>query len=83
VKTARMWRAGGHLCARCGCETDAQGRKVTALTPPAPFPALQWVAVAFLLLAGGGLGAALLLRAPATPARVVVPQPAPAVPPAN
>ena len=39
VKTRRMWLAGGRLCRRCGCETDAAGREVTADTPPAAFPA--------------------------------------------
>src|SRR3954463_1184553 len=49
-KTRRMWRAGGYLCSRCGCETDTAGQKVTADTPPAPFPTLQWALLAGFLL---------------------------------
>src|SRR5205823_1457053 len=48
-KTRRMWRAGGYLCARCGCETNMAGQKVTADTPPAPFPTLQCAVLAVLL----------------------------------
>jgi hypothetical protein len=33
-KTRRMWLEGGCFCPRCGCETDAAGRKVEADTPP-------------------------------------------------
>ncbi len=25
-KTRRIWRDGGYLCARCGCETDVAGK---------------------------------------------------------
>jgi DNA-directed RNA polymerase subunit RPC12/RpoP len=60
-KTRRMWRAGGYLCAQCGCETDLSGQKVTAKTPPVPFPTLQWALLAIALLVGVGLGAAGVL----------------------
>src|SRR3954471_21220504 len=73
-KTRRMWRAGGYLCARCGCETDMAGQKVTADTPPAPFPTLQWVLVAVFLLVGVGLGSvALIGQTVASPPPVVAP----------
>ena len=26
-KTHRMWRAGGYLCVRCGCETNMAGKR--------------------------------------------------------
>jgi hypothetical protein len=80
-KTRRMWRAGGFLCARCGCETDFAGQKVTAATPPAPFPTLQWALLAVLLLIGAGLVTAALVRMhPEPPALAVAP---PVVVPAN
>jgi hypothetical protein len=63
-KTRRMWRAGGYLCARCGCETDMAGQKVTAETPPAPFPALHWALLAVGVLLGVGL-ICVILRVPA------------------
>src|SRR5262245_30903992 len=74
-KTRRMWRAGGYLCARCGCETNMAGQKVTADTPPAPFPTLQWVLMAVLLLVGAGLGASMMLLRPAAAAPPVVAAP--------
>jgi hypothetical protein len=69
-KTRRMWRAGGSLCARCGCETDAAGRKVTADTPLPPSPARQWAVLGILLLIGAGLAAGGMYAAamPAPPA---------------
>lgn len=67
-KTRRMWRAGGYLCARCGCETNRAGQKVTADTPEPPFPTLQWALLAVLLLLGIGLGAGALLIGPPVPA---------------
>jgi len=85
-KTRRMWRAGGYLCARCGCETNMAGEKVTADTPPAPFPTLQWALLAVALLVGLGLGAGLMFRGvmavAAQPAPVVIATPAmvPALP---
>ena len=86
-KTRRMWRAGGYLCPRCGCETDMAGRKVTADTPPAPFPTLQWALLAVLLLVGVGLAAGGTLIRSAVPAVAVaappvveLPQQAPAAP---
>jgi len=69
-KTRRMWRAGGYLCARCGCETNMAGQRVTADTPPAPFPTptLQWALLAVFLLIGVGLvNVALLGPAIAAP----------------
>jgi DNA-directed RNA polymerase subunit RPC12/RpoP len=72
-RTRRMWRAGGYLCARCGCETNMAGQKVTADTPPAPFPTLQCALLAVGLLVGAGL-AATLIRA----GRAVAARPAPA-----
>jgi DNA-directed RNA polymerase subunit RPC12/RpoP len=91
-KTRRMWREGGYLCARCGCETDTAGRKVTADTQLPPFPARQWAVVGILLLIGAGLAAsgmyagampAPLTDAPAPPA-VARPEqpPLPVAPPA-
>jgi hypothetical protein len=90
-KTRRMWRAGGYLCDRCGCETNMAGEKVTADTPPAPFPTLQWAFVGVLLLVGGGLLAAVLIvsgRAAvppvvAAPQGIDFPQQAPALAPVN
>ena len=75
-KTRRMWRAGGYLCARCGCETDLAGRKVTADTPLPPFPARQWALLGVLLLVGLGLGlgaAGWLVTARAAPPAVAAP----------
>lgn len=54
-KTRQMWLAGGYLCTRCGCETNLAGQKVTADTPPAPFPTLACVLVTVSLLVGVGL----------------------------
>jgi len=93
-KTRRMWRAGGYLCARCGCETNTAGQKITADTPPSPFPTLQWALLAVLLFVGVGAGFAAstmrlasppapLLAVPAVEAPVVVPVTASAVIPAN
>jgi hypothetical protein len=73
-KTRRMWRAGGYLCARCGCETDAAGRKVTADTPLPPFPARHWAVLGILLLIGAGL-ATIGMYAAATPAPPAVARP--------
>jgi DNA-directed RNA polymerase subunit RPC12/RpoP len=73
-KTRRMWRAGGYLCARCGCETDAAGRKVTADTPLPPFPARQWAVLGILLLIGAGLAASGMYTV-ATPAPPAVARP--------
>jgi len=58
-----MWRAGGYVCALCGCETDMAGRKVTAGTAMPPFPAGQLALVGVLLLVGLGLGVALWFTA--------------------
>ena len=82
-KTRRMWRAGGFLCARCGCETDMAGQKVTADTPLPPFPARQWVLVAVLFLVGLGLGIAtwsVSVQAVTVPPAVALPQQAPPAP---
>ena len=79
-KTRRMWRAGGFLCARCGCETDAAGRKVTADMPLPPFPAGQWALVGVLLLVGVCLGTAVWVTgvpAAVAPPIVAIPQPLP------
>jgi hypothetical protein len=70
-KTRRMWRAGGYLCAQCGCETNTVGQKVTADTPPAPFPTLQWALLAGFLLIGGGLVATLIVVGERTPVAAV------------
>ena len=96
-RTRRMWLAGGYLCARCGCETNMAGQKITADTPPAPFPTLQFALLAVCLLLGVGLGASLIrtgLAVAATPPPPAViadppapvidlPQQAPAAAPAN
>jgi DNA-directed RNA polymerase subunit RPC12/RpoP len=90
-KTRRMWRAGGYLCARCGCETNMAGQKVTADTPPPPVPARLWALLSVLLLVGIGLGVAGWLvtartaAPPAVPAPpvVVLPQQVPPAGPAN
>ena len=90
-KTRRMWREGGYLCARCGCETNMAGQKVTADTAPAPFPTLQFTLLAVALLVGVGLATSLIragLAVAATPPAVIaeepvveLPQQAPAVGP--
>ena len=73
-KTRRSWRAGGYLCAQCGCEIDAAGRKVTANTPPAPFPALQCALLAvFFFIAVGLVSVALMGPAMAEPPAVAEP----------
>ncbi len=79
-KTRRMWRAGGYLCAQCGCETNMAGRKVTADTPFPPFPTLHWALLGIALLAGFGLAASIMLIRPAVvvPPMVALPQQAPA-----
>jgi len=91
-KTRRMWRAGGYLCARCGCETNMAGQKVTADTPPAPFPTFQWAVLAVSLLVGvalaatltfGGLAAVAAPQVIAASPAVVPPLQAPAVAPVN
>ncbi|MGL5097161.1 MAG: hypothetical protein ACRDD1_16360 [Planctomycetia bacterium] len=56
-KTRRMWRAGGYLCAACGCESDSAGRKVTADTPMPPIPVGLWAFAGFSALLGLGLAA--------------------------
>ena len=60
-KTRRMWRVGGYLCARCGCETDMAGQAVTAETPTGRFPLVPVTVVAIALVAGAGLGVAGLV----------------------
>ena len=77
-KTRRMWWEGGYRCARCGCETNMAGQKVTADTPPAPFPTLQFALLAVGLLLGVGLIRTALAVA-ATPAPTVVADPPVAV----
>jgi hypothetical protein len=73
-KTRRMWRAGGYLCDQCGCETNMAGQKVTADTPPAPFPTLHCVFAVVLLLVGVGLiSVALIQPAVAAPPPDTVP----------
>lgn len=93
--TRRMWRAGGYLCARCGCETNMAGQKVTADTPHATFLTLRWalLAVGLLVGVGVGVGAILMLSdaAAAVPASpmvaapplVAIPPQAPDVAPVN
>jgi ABC-type sugar transport system permease subunit len=78
-KTRRMWRAGGYLCARCGCETNMAGQKVTADTPPAPFPTLHWALLAVFLLIGVGLVAASIVVGERAPVAAMVAAP-PVVP---
>lgn len=83
LKTRRMWRAGGYLCRRCGCEADLAGRKVTADTPPASFSTLPLALLAAALLVGVGLRSVMLAK-PVTPPPVKTAlQQAPAVAPAN
>lgn len=62
-KSRRMWWEGVYLRSRCGCETDLAGRKVTADTPLARFPASRTVLATLAVLLGIGLGAACLFRA--------------------
>jgi len=93
--TRRMWRAGGYLCARCGCETNMAGQKVTADTPPATFLTLRWALLAVGLFVGVGLGTSLIVAGLAVaahqpapvvvtaPVVIVLPQQAPAVAPLN
>jgi len=84
-KTRRMWRAGGYLCARCGCETDIVGRKVTADTPLPPVPVRRWALLIVALLAGLGLGPAVsfLTARVVAPPVVAPPQQVPAPAPAD
>ncbi len=90
-KTQRMWRAGGYLCAQCGCETDTAGRRVTADTPLPPIPVRQWALVGVLLMVALGLltaGWFIAGRAVAAPPVVAapvvaLPQQAPPVAPVN
>lgn len=77
-KSRRMWRVGGYRCARCRCETDRDGRKVTADTPPASFPTCQTAVVIVLLLIGLGLGGTGLLL-PRRAAAPLVPSARPVV----
>jgi hypothetical protein len=82
VKTRRMWLEGGYLCPSCGCESDPAGRKVTADTRPARFPAAQAALLAILLLAGAGMattGYLLTSKSPVPPAAAA--PPAAALPP--
>jgi hypothetical protein len=82
-KTRRMWRAGGYSCARCGCETDVAGQRVTADTPMPPFPARQWALVGVLLAVGLGLalaGWSVAGRGVAAPPVVATPEQVPAPP---
>lgn len=57
-KSKRMWLHGGRICARCACETDDIGQKLTTGTPVPPFPTRPFMlaavscAVAFGLLFG-------------------------------
>jgi DNA-directed RNA polymerase subunit RPC12/RpoP len=81
-KTRRMWRAGGYLCTRCGCETNTAGQKVTADMPPAPFPALQCALLAVFLLIGVGLAASLIVVGERAGAAAVAAPPVVADPPA-
>jgi hypothetical protein len=82
-KTRRMWRAGGHLCARCGCETDMTGRKVTPDTPFPPFPIHRWAVLSISLLVGIGLGTSVwFVTARAVAAPPITAGPPVAVPPA-
>ena len=77
-RTRRMWLAGGYLCARCGCETNMAGKKVTADTPPAPFPTLQFALLGVALLVGAGLATSLIrtaLAVAATPPAVLAEEP--------
>jgi hypothetical protein len=75
-KTRRMWRAGGYLCSRCGCETDMAGRKITADTPPAPFPTRSVSVLVVALVVAIGLIAVVL--SPPLP-KVTIPEIKPVV----
>jgi hypothetical protein len=77
-KTRRMWWEGGYRCTRCGCETNMAGQEVTADTPPAPFPTLQFALLAVGLLLGIGLASSLIragLAVAATPPAVIAAEP--------
>lgn len=76
--TRRMWREGGHLCVRCGCETNIAGQKVTADTPLEPFPTRRWTMLAFALLVGLGFVASVRLIGPPMIAAPVAAPPVPA-----
>jgi hypothetical protein len=82
-KTRRIWRAGGSICTRCGCETNIAGQKVTADTPAAPFPTLQCALLAVGFMIGLGLVATLIVvertAVAAQPSVIALP---PQVPPA-
>lgn len=83
-KTRRMWRVGGYLCGRCGCETDMAGRKVAASTPLTPVPTSQWALLSASLLVAFGLGSAgWFITASKVPPAVVVHPQAPLVAPGN
>jgi DNA-directed RNA polymerase subunit RPC12/RpoP len=85
-KTRRMWRRGGYLCARCGCETDLAGRKVTADTAVPPSAPAQWALAAGLFLAGLGLLAGFKVAvstAAAAPPVITAPQQVPPAAPGN
>ena len=79
AKTRRMWQAGGYLCAGCGCETDSQGRKVTADTPLPPISDRQWALlgvlfmVHFVLLPAGLAAAWFYTGRATTPPVIAVP----------
>ncbi len=83
--TRRMWREGGRLCARCGCEANIAGQKVTADTPLEPFPTRRWTTLAFALLLGAVFMASVRLLSPPMMVAPVAapPQQAPAVAPVN
>jgi hypothetical protein len=83
-KTPRMWRAGGCLCAQCGCETTLAGQKVTADTPAEPFPKAQLAMLSIALLLGVvELGAiAFMSRPVVAPLMVAAPQTVPQAVPA-
>lgn len=88
TKTRRMWRAGGYLCAGCGCETDTAGRKVAADTPLPPFPTRQWAFVGVMLAASLALQLPVVWwfvagRTAFAPLVVALPQQAPPAAPDN
>jgi hypothetical protein len=78
AKTRRMWRDGGFLCARCGCETDLAGGKVAPDMPLPPLPAGRWALLGGSLLLAIGLGGTIWFVS----ARAVAAPPPLAVPPA-
>lgn len=84
-QTRRMWREGGRLCARCGCEANIAGQKVTADTPLEPFPTRRWTTLAFALLLGAGFMASVRLLSPPMMVAPVAAPPAqaPAMAPVN